>query len=144
MSTLKKKKLHLNPDEMAFRAIYSDLLMEEKISVVFRPGKRVCGDFRGYCPGQKVEAKVIKKVGSDEAGIPPEFYDNLIKKIIIETVEAKRIGDLNKEDFRGSSPDSVNKELLRYKLGTIYNLLSSQLTDDSFVTVIKFNYEEIK
>jgi len=144
MSTLKKKKLHLNPNEMAFRAIYCDLLMEEKISVVFRPGKRICGDFRGYCPGQKVKARVIKEVGLDGAGISPEFYDEFVKIIIIEKVQEKRIGDLDEKDFRGSSPDLTNKESLKYNLGIIYNLPSSQLTDDSLVTIIKFSYKEVK
>ncbi len=144
MSTLKKKKLYLNPDEMAFRAIYCDLLMEGKINVIFRPGKRICGDFRGYCSGQEVKAKIIKEIGLDRESVPPEFYNKFTKTIIIEKVQEKKIGDLEEKDFKGSSPDLTNKESLKYNLGIIYNLLPSQLTDDSLVTIIKFSYKEVK
>ena len=141
MGTFKKEKLNLNPDEMAFRAIYHDLLMKEKIKVVFRPGKRICGDFRGYCPGQKVAAKIIKKIGSDQAGVPPEFYNDFFKTIIIKKVEAKKRRELTQEDFIDSSPDVKDKKSLKYHLGLIYNLLPSQLKDESIVTIIKFKYK---
>ena len=135
-----EEKLNLNPHWVAFRKIYADLLKDRKITVIFRPEKRLCGDFRGYCEGQIVNVGVIEKVGADWGKLPPQFLDESFGKIRIEKMEAKRIGNLKKEDFIGSSPDVFDVTSLKYHLGLIYNLAPRQLTDDSLVTIIKFSY----
>ena len=135
-----EEKLSLDPNWVAFRKIYADLLKEHKITVIFRPEKRLCGDFRGYCEGQVVNVGVIEKVGADWGKLPPKFADASFGKIRIENMEAKRIGDLKKEDFIGSSPDVFDVTSLKYHLGLIYNFAPSQLADDSLVTIIKFSY----
>ncbi|MEK7556323.1 MAG: hypothetical protein AAB523_03520 [Patescibacteria group bacterium] len=135
-----EEKLNLNSNWVAFRKIYSDLLKDRKITVIFRPEKRLCGDFRGYCEGQIVNIGVIEKVGADWGKLPPQFLDESFGKIKVESIEAKPIGDLKKEDFIGSSPDVLDVVSLKYHLGLIYNLAPHQLTDESVVTVIKFSY----
>ena len=52
----------------------------------------------------------------------------------------KRIGDLSSMDFDGSSPDVKDKNGLIYHLGLIYNLSADELTDDTVVTRIEFEY----
>ena len=139
-----KQKLQLDPDEMAFRKIYWPLLKNEQITVIFRPSVRLCGDYRGYCIGQKVKARVIDKVGADWAMIPPKFVRGFFKKIIIEKVEIKKIGGLKREDFMGSSPDIQGADSLVYDLGVVYNLFIDELNRDTFVTKITFSYDHGK
>lgn len=139
-----KQKLQLDPNEMAFRKIYWPLLKNEQITVIFRPSVRLCGDYRGYCIGQKVKARVIDKVGADWAMIPPKFVRGFFKKIIIEKVEIKKIDELKQEDFMGSSPDIQNADSLVYHLGVVYNLFSDELNRDMFVTKITFSYDHGK
>jgi shikimate dehydrogenase len=135
-----KTQLMLNPDEMAFRKIYWQLLEKEKITTVFRPGKRLSGMPKAYMLDQIVYAKVIDNIGADWAGVPPLFVSDLSKTIQIKSIKAKRIGDLELDDFRGSSPDVFNADSLRFHLGAIYNLYESELRDEAWVTVIKFEY----
>jgi len=132
--------LDLPKDEMAFRKIYKDLLESEKITTVFRPGKRDCGDFRGYCPAQIVDAKVLDSIGADWAKVAPKFLEGFLRKIKIKSVEIKTLGALRKEDFSGSSPDVQDIESLIYHLGLIYNLEKGALKHDSVVTKITFEY----
>lgn len=133
-------KLALDPNEMAIRKIYWPLLKTEKLTTVFRPGKRLEGDERGYRKGQIVDARVIDYIGADWAGVPPEFAPQLSKKIIIESVEAKKIGELSAQDFIGSSPDIFNQQSLIYHLGVVYNLFPEDLNPNSLVTIINFKY----
>ncbi len=142
-----KTFLTLNPDEMAFRKIYWSLLSQEKITTVFRPGKRTSGMPRAYVEGQIVKARVIDSIGADWAGVPPQFVSDLSKHIRIEKIQAKKLGELKCADFKGSSPDVMNKLSLRYHLGAIYNLYGEDLEEDAWITIIKFEYvnmEEIK
>ncbi len=138
-SIIFKKRLNLNPDEMAIRSVYEDLLKEKKLKTVFRPGERDCKKNRGYCESQVVKARVIEKTGADWAFVPPRFNgykdDIMIKKIYV-----KKMRDLKEEDFFGTSPDIKDKESLRYHLGLIYNLPLRTLHDDFFVTIINFEY----
>lgn len=134
------KRLLLNPNEIAFRKVYSGLLEDGKISVIFRPEQRLCGDFRGYCTDQNVTIKIIDKVGADWAMIPPKFAKGFSKNARITNVETKKIGELKGTDFDGSSPDIHNKESLKYYLGIIYNISDKELTDDFIVTKTTFTY----
>ncbi|HLD28582.1 MAG TPA: hypothetical protein VJB67_03125 [Patescibacteria group bacterium] len=139
---LTNKKLKLNPDEMAFRRVYQDLLEQEKISVVFRPGKRECGALRGYCPRQAVTARVLDKIGADWAGLAPQFDPDFSKSIIIEGAVAKKIGEFQDNDFVGASPDVSDQKSLKFHLGLVYNIPVSQLTNDDYVTIVKFSYKK--
>lgn len=134
------KKLKLDPNEIAFRKIYKDLLKEKKITTVFRPTVRLCGDFRGYCEGQIVTIKVIDSVGSDWGSLPPVFLDEDFGKIRIVKMEAKRIKELTEDDFNGSSPDVRDITTLKYHLGIIYNLPPENVSDESEITIVRFEY----
>ncbi len=137
-------KLFLNPNEMAFRKIYWPLLQNEEINTVFRPGKRLAGDERGYREGQVVMARVIDSMGADWAGVPPEFSEELSKLIRIKAVYVKKIQETGEDDFSGASLDVQNQDLLKYHLGVIYNLFPDEISGDSFVTIIKFSYEDME
>lgn len=139
----KKNKLNLNPNEMAFRRIYWPLLQQEKIFTVFRPDSRMCGEYRGYCVGQKVRARIIDKVGADWAGISPKFSGKFFKNIIIKKIEIKKIKHLMKGDFKGSTPDIYDKNSLIYHLGVVYNFLPEEINLESIVTKISFAYPGI-
>jgi shikimate dehydrogenase len=137
-------KLFLNPNEMAFRKIYWPLLENETLTTVFRPGRRLAGDERGYCQDQAVVARVIDSIGADWAGVPPEFSNDFSKLIRIKSVTAKLIKELNEDDFLGASIDVQSQEMLQYHLGVVYNLYPREIAKDSFVTIIKFHYEKEK
>lgn len=130
----------LPADDLAIRKIYIDLLKNEVLTTVFRPGSRNCHDFRGYCPGDIVNARIIDHPGLDRAKIAPIFLDSPVKKILIETVEEKTIGSLSTKDFIGAPPNICDKQSLIQKLGLIYNLAPSSLFDDAVITRIHFSF----
>lgn len=134
------KALELNPNEMAFRKIYKPYVESEKLTVVFRPGNRACGNFRGYCAGQVVDAKILNNIGADWAGIQPTFINGFSKQIKILSVEIRRIDSLVESDFVGASADIHNKQSLIYNLGVIYNLSPSEITSNSIITKTSFCY----
>src|SRR5882724_11703717 len=127
---MKKKRLVLQPNEIAFRRMYTGLLEREKITTIFRPGKRLPGDFRGYYPGQKVTVRIISEVGADWALLPPKFVKQFSKKAVIKKVEVKKLGEVRQSDFRGASPDIHDIKSLTYHLGVIYNLSDKELHKD--------------
>jgi hypothetical protein len=133
-------KLELPRDEMAIRKIYKKLVNQQELTTVFRPGKRVCGDFRGYCPQEKIKVRIVDKVGADWAMLPPEFIPNFIKEVEIISTEVIPLGGLKIEHFSGSSPDVKDKESLIHHLGIIYNLDRESLVDDFLITRINFRY----
>ena len=133
-------RLFLNPNEMAFRKYFWPQLRDESITKVFRPGSRLESDERGYKEGQIVAARVIDSIGSDWAGVPPEFFKDLSKTIKIEKTQVKKIGDLKKEDFYGASADIQDVKSLKTQLGLIYNLFPDDLAEDSIITIISFSY----
>lgn len=135
-----KGKLDLDPSWIAFRKVYKDLVKMKRITTVFRPTARLCGDFRGYCKDQIVTIGIIDKVGADWGGLPPVFLDEAFGKIKITEIEAKKIKDLTIDDFLNSSPDVQNTETLKYHLGLIYNLSQEDINDESMVTKIQFEY----
>jgi len=137
----KDTQFELPSNEIAFRKIYKNLLESEAITRVFRPGKRACGDFRGYCEGDIVQAKVIDQIGLDRAEVPPLFLPQPVKTIRVQSIGVVKIGELSQADFVGSSPDVYDKQSLIYHLGLIYNLALTTFSDDSLVTKINFTYE---
>lgn len=125
---------------MAFRRIYRLVLLEEQVTVVFRPGRRLPGEYRGYHVGQIVQAKVIDQAGLDRARVAPEFLPYPIKTIRIESIEVRKIGSLGPKDFVGSTSDVFDIASLVYQLGLIYNMDPADLTSDAEVTRIRFSY----
>ncbi len=134
-------KLNLPRDEMAFRKIYKDLVLNKEITTVFRPGKRLCGDFRGYCPGEKITIRLIENAGADWAKVPPQFDSEFKKEIEIVGMDAMKISDLKSDDFIGSSPDVHDTKSLQYQIGLIYNLSFDDISEDAIVTKIQFKYK---
>ena len=134
------KKLELPRDEIAFRKIYKNLIIKKKLTTVFRPGKRVCGDFRGYCPGEVIKIRIIEKIGADWAMLPPEFEKDFIKKIKMVAIKSLPIKELKSEDLIGSSPDVFDQNSLIHHLGLIYNLPMEELQAESLITKITFEY----
>src|ERR1035437_9116028 len=133
-------KLNLPRDEMAFRKIYKDLVNSKKITTVFRPGKRLCGDFRSYCLGEKITIRIIENFGADWAKVEPQFDSNFKKQIEIIGTTAVKIKEFKKVDFEGSSPDVYDTKSLQHHLGLIYNLSIEDVGDESVVTKIQFKY----
>ncbi|MEI8123996.1 MAG: hypothetical protein WCG60_02390 [bacterium] len=129
-------------DEMAFRRIYRIYLEKKTVTVVFRPGRRLCNDYRGYQVGQIVKARVIEHLGLDRAQVAPIFLSEFQRMVRIETIEAKTIGSLVASDFLGSTPDVYDQGSLVFQLGLIYNLDPHNLSGDSVVTRICFSYVE--
>ncbi|MCK9344780.1 MAG: hypothetical protein M0P64_01485 [Candidatus Pacebacteria bacterium] len=136
-----KEKLFLNPNEMAFRKIYKSLLEKKEVTTIFRPGRRLCGDYRGYCSDQEVTIKIIDKTGADWAMLPPKFVEDFSKKVIIKEVLVKTLGELTDEDFIGTTEDVRDITSLKYHLGVIYNLSDDELTDDFIITKTIFEYK---
>lgn len=111
--------MYLPRDEMAFRKQYQDLVTQQLLTTVFRPGNRVYPQWRGYKPGEVVTARVIEQYGSDEKGIPPIF--NRIKiPVRIKSILVKDIHTLDQHDFSGSSPDVCDIQSLKQHLHYIY------------------------
>jgi hypothetical protein len=134
-------KLHLNPNEMAFRKVYRNLLENKEVTTIFRPGRRMCGDYRGYCSDQEVTIKIIEKTGADWAMLPPKFVEDFSKIVIIKEVLVKKIGELTEGDFKGATEDVRDITSLKYHLGVIYNLSDEELADDFVVTKTIFEYK---
>lgn len=126
-------------DEIGFRKIYENLVRDQKITTIFRPGERTCNLNKGFCEGETINIKIIDKVGADWAKLSPETI-SLDRKALILSATNKKIGELTSGDFSGSSPDVFDKQSLIYNLGVTYNLPSSELTDDSIITKTTFKY----
>lgn len=134
-------RLLLDPNEMAFRKVYRSLLENMKVTTIFRPGRRLCGDYRGYCSEQEVIIKIIDKTGADWAMLPPKFVEDFSKKVIIKDVQVKTLAEVTKEDFAGATEDIRDVTSLKYHLGVIYNLSDKELTDDFAITKTIFEYK---
>ncbi|MFA5997054.1 MAG: hypothetical protein WC791_01040 [Candidatus Paceibacterota bacterium] len=136
-----ESRLFLDPNEMAFRKVYRTLLENKKVTTIFRPGRRLCGDYRGYCSDQEVTIKIIDKTGADWAMLPPKFIEDFSKEIIIRDVQAKKLAEFTNDDFWGTTEDVRDVVSLKYHLGVIYNLSDDELTDDFVVTKTIFEYK---
>ena len=134
------KKLILNPNEMAIRKIYWPLVTRGEVFTFFRPGVRLSFAYRGYCEKQAITLRCITHLGSDQLGIAPQFLESEKIPASIEQIYSKKIGELEEKDFQGSSPDVQTADALKFHLGLIYNLSLNELTDDSYVTIIRLNY----
>ncbi len=138
---MKVSRFALPQDEMAFRKIYRVFLEQETVTTVFRPGRRLCGDYRGYSVGQIVKARVIDQLGLDRTRVGPIFLPKPVKLIKMVSIETRVIGSLVADDFQGSTPDVHDQTTLVFHLGLIYNLDPQSLAGNSVVTRICFTYE---
>ena len=127
-------------DEIWFRKIYFDAVLAKKVRVIFRPGKRLCGDDKGFCKGEILKIKFLDKIGADWAGLPGQTIPDFEQKVrVIETCVIK-LSSLTEKDFEGSTPDIFDKVSLVYHLGLVYNLFLSDLSDDAMITKTVFEY----
>jgi hypothetical protein len=124
-------------DEMAFRWRYRDLLLQQALTTVFRPGDRIYPNWRGYSEGEIVTARVIRMPGCDEQGVPPEF-DDLRIPIRIKAIWVSSIDALGRDAFLGSSPDVHDRASLAAHLHHIYGRPISAFGNQ--VTRITFAY----
>lgn len=130
-------RLELPRDEMAFRKQYQRLLLQRRITTVFRPGDRVFPAWRGYAPGETITARVIERPGSDALGVAPVF--NRVRLAIrIEDVCLRPVHALAPEDFAGSSPDVADTLSLVRHLTAIYRRPIAAFGD--VITRIRFAY----
>ena len=137
LDTLPPRAVALPRDEMAFRWRYRDLLLKRALTTVFRPGDRTYPNWRGYCEGETVTARIIRMPGSDERGVPPQF-DDLRIPIRIRAISVSSIDALGHEAFSGSSPDVHDRASLAEHLRHIYGRPISAF--DNQVTRIAFAY----
>ena len=119
LDTRPPRAVALPRDEMAFRSRYRDLLVQRALTTVFRPGDRIYPNWRGYCEGEIVTARIIRMPGSDERGVPPEF-DDLRIPIRIRAISVSAIEVLGRDAFSGSSPDVHDRASLAAHLHDIY------------------------
>lgn len=105
---------------MAFRAEYEDLLQQQLLTTVFRPGNRVYPEWRGYKPGEIITGRVIKRCGSDQRGIAPIFTPQKIPLKIL-SISVVAVSELCPDDFAGSSWDVTDAETLNQHIYRIYN-----------------------
>lgn len=129
--------MDLPRDEIAFRKQYEGLLLEQKITTVFRPGVRVHPHRRGYIAGEVVTARVIEKCGADDLGVPPLFNDIRVP-VQITRLSVMIIDGLEDDDFDGSSPDVRDRDSLQEHLVGIYQKPIECF--DGTVTRIQFRY----
>ncbi|MFT5210545.1 MAG: hypothetical protein ACI9CE_002271 [Flavobacterium sp.] len=112
--------MDLPRDEMAFRKTYEMLVVEQRLTTIFRPGNRLYPHYRGYKDQEIVMARIIEKPGCDKREIAPVFSDIKIP-VKINDIRTFDISDLTTADFLGSSPDVQNLEQLLIHLEEIYD-----------------------
>ncbi|HUO92637.1 MAG TPA: hypothetical protein VMU22_06935 [Rhizomicrobium sp.] len=135
--TMPPRAVALPRDEMAFRALYRPLLLSRALTTVFRPGDRIYPKWRGYSEGETVTARIIRRPGSDELGVPPEFDDMRIP-IRIRSISVSPIDALGRDAFQGSSPDVHDLASLATHLRHIYGRPIAAF--GNLVTRIAFSY----
>jgi hypothetical protein len=129
--------VELPRDEMAFRRQYQRLLLQRRITTVFRPGDRLYPAWRGYAPGETITVRVISRHGSDALGIAPVFNRVRLPVRILDVVVAP-VDALGPDDFVGSSPDVTDAPSLLQHLAAIYEKPISAF--GGIVTRIRFEY----
>ena len=132
--------MNLPRDEMAFRKEYQGLVLQRKLTTIFRPGNRIYPNRRGYKPGEVVTLRVIEKVGDDSKKIPPTFNDIKLK-IKIAEIQVQNIEELSEQDFIGSSEDVQDITSLKRHLSHIYRKPISYY-HKQLITRIKIMYLE--
>ncbi len=127
-------------DEIWFRKIYTDLVRSQKVTTIFRPGKRAANDHKGFFVGETLRIRIIDKVGADWAGVFGQVCPNFEMRVRVLSVTVCLIRELTKEDFKGSTPDILTTEFLIYNLGLLYNLSPNELNQESVITKTTFEY----
>ena len=119
---------------------YEPLVIDRKLTTVFRPGNRVFPNYRGYKLNEVITARIIEQPGSDQKNIPPQFND-IKMPIQIMHIEPLSVHELEASHFEGSSPDVQCVTELLDHLVEIYQRPISEYGDQ--VTRIAFNYLRI-
>ncbi len=130
-------RLELPRAEIAFRSEYEKIVLDEKLTVVFRPGDRVFPAWRGYKKGELITARIIQTLGDDSKLIPPIFTEDK-KELMISDIKVVKISNLKESDFFGSSDDVKNVKDLEKQINWIYGQTLSYF--DNVVTLIKLEY----
>ena len=129
--------MDLPRDEMAFRKLYQPLVVERKLTTVFRPGNRLFPNYRGYKLHEVITARIIEVPGSDEKNVAPQF--NEIKMPVqISHIEKLDLSAMTEQHFEGSSPDVQSVDDLIEHLGSIYSRPPEEYNHE--VTRIAFSY----
>ncbi len=127
-------------DEIWFRKIYSDLVQAQKVTTIFRPGKREEGDLKGFSIGETLRIRIIDKVGVEWAGIFGQVCPDFEMRVRVLSVKSCSIDELASEDFDGSTPEIRTAESLLYNLGLLYNLSPCEMNLKSIITKTTFEY----
>ncbi len=126
--------------EIWFRRIYADLVLNRHVTTIFRPGKRLNGDPKGFQEGEILRVRIIEKVGAEWAGVFGRVCPDIEIPVQVHEVKASRIVELEPSDFEGSTPDVADAQSLIYQLGILYNLSPSEIGPNSIVTKTTFAY----
>ena len=132
--------MELPRDEMAFRADYEELVFQQSLTTVFRPGNRVFPNWRGYKPGEIITGRIIERCGCDQKDIPPVFKAAKIP-LKIAKIDIIPISQISQQDFEGSSWDVNDLKSLDRHIAKIYNKTLSEY--DNVVTRIELDYIEV-
>ncbi|MBU6323427.1 MAG: hypothetical protein KGI41_03515 [Patescibacteria group bacterium] len=127
-------------DEIWLRKVYAGLVEDRRLTTIFRPGKRLSGDPKGFSVGETLRIRIIENPGVDWAGVLGQLVEGFSVPVEVRSVTVRPIGRLVPEDFAGSTPDVCDRESLRYHLGLVYNLPLSAFADDALVTRTTFRY----
>lgn len=131
--------MNLPRDEMAFRADYEQMVSEQLLTTVFRPGNRVFPNWRGYKQGEIITGRIIERCGCDINNIAPLFKPSKIS-LRIAKINIILVAEISPQDFNGSSWDVTDLESLDQHICKIYN--KSLSAYDNIVTRIELEYLE--
>lgn len=70
-----------------------------------------------------------------------EIDEKKINQGVIVDVKIKKINELNDTDLIGESPDCLSKDSVKYVISSIYRKV---VTEDDYVTIIKWKYDHDK
>jgi hypothetical protein len=127
-------------DEIWFRKIYADLVKARRVTTIFRPGKRLEDDPKGFREGETLQIRIIDNVGADWANLYGEVVKDFVMPVRVVAITARPLGSFTPEDFSGSTPDVYSKESLFYQLGILYNFSPAEIGDDTLITRTRFEY----
>jgi hypothetical protein len=127
-------------DEIWFRKIYSELVQTQKVTTIFRPGKRKEDDPKGFAVGETLRIRIIDKVGVEWAGVFGQVSPDFEMPVTVLSVKSCSIEELARDDFDGATPDVRTPEALVYNLGLLYNLSPRDMNSKSIITRTTFRY----
>lgn len=119
------------------RAAYMEGFKDKSITAVVRPGDRSDPkDQRNNPLGEDLPVRFIDVPGDQSRGIPALLFRDDGTTVRVTECLVRQIRDLTSEDLRGTAPDTMTAELVRYHLATLYN--TPLPSWDDFVTIFRF------